>query len=78
MIWGCFGGNKLGRIVFMNGTVNSDVYNSILPDNLLPFIDDMSVEGTMDLVFQKTILLLMYPEKFAHASIMQCKNMDFH
>ena len=36
MIWGCFAGNKLGPIMFICRTVNSDVYIDILRNNLLP------------------------------------------
>src|SRR5579871_5676507 len=37
MIWACFTSNKLGPIVFINGTLNSSVYIDILRQNLLPF-----------------------------------------
>jgi len=53
MIWGCFAGAKLGPIVFINGTVNSDVYISILRDNLLLFIDAVIADGTTNIVFQQ-------------------------
>ena len=38
MIWGCFVGNKLGPIAFINDTVNSDVYIDILRNNLLRYL----------------------------------------
>jgi len=41
MVWGCFPGSKLGPIVFIDGTVNSDKYIELLRENLLPFIDAM-------------------------------------
>ena len=53
MIWGCFAGAKLGPIVFINGTVNSDVYISILRDNLLPFINTVIADGTTSIEFQQ-------------------------
>ena len=53
MIWGCFAGTKLGPIVFINERINSDVYISVLHDNLLLFIDAITSDGTTDLVFQQ-------------------------
>ena len=53
MIWGCFAGSKLGPIVFINETVNSDVYISVLQGNLLPFIDAIIADGAINLVFQQ-------------------------
>ena len=53
MIWGCFAGTKLGPIIFINERINSDVYISVLHDNLLPFIDAITSDGTTDLVFQQ-------------------------
>jgi len=53
MIWRCFAGGKLGPIVFINGTVNSDVYISILCDNLLLFIDAVIADGTTNIIFQQ-------------------------
>jgi|SRR5579859_285509 len=53
MIWGCFVGNKLGPIVFIDGTVNSDVYISILQENLLPFIDAIVSDSATDVIFQQ-------------------------
>ena len=35
MIWGCFVGNKLGPIVSVDGSVKSNVYITILRNNLL-------------------------------------------
>jgi len=53
MIWGCFVGNKLGPIVFINGSVNTQVYINILTDSLLPFIDALNAGGITDVVFQQ-------------------------
>jgi len=48
MIWGCFTGNKLGPVVFLNGIVNSDLYIDILQNNLLPYLDMLTNEGISD------------------------------
>ena len=53
MIWGCFAGTKLGPIVFIEGTVNTDVYITLLQDNLIPFIDTIIADGTTDIIFQQ-------------------------
>src|SRR5579859_5712289 len=53
MIWGCFAGSKSGPIVFIDGTVNTDVYIAVLQDNLLPFIDTLVADGLMDVIFQQ-------------------------
>jgi len=53
MIWGCFAGAKLGPIVFVDGTINSDVYTSILQQNLLPFLDALVADGLIAPIFQQ-------------------------
>src|SRR5579859_996251 len=53
MIWACFAGDKLCPIVFVNGTVNSDLYIAILRENLLPFIDALIADGTTNVIFQQ-------------------------
>ena len=53
MIWGCFYGNKLGPIAFIDGTVNSHVYISILHDKLLPFFQALRDDGASDIIFQQ-------------------------
>jgi len=53
IIWGCFAGNKLGPIVFINATVNTDVYIAFLHENLLPFIDAVIADGASQVVFQQ-------------------------
>ena len=53
MIWGCFAGTKLGPIVFLDGTINADVYIAMLQNNLLPFIDAVIADGATDVVFQQ-------------------------
>src|SRR5579859_4456588 len=53
MIWGCFTGDKLGPIVFINGTCNSDVYIDILQNNLLPYLDALAKDGVSEIIFQQ-------------------------
>ena len=53
MIWGCFAGNKLGPIVFVDGTVNADKYIELLRETVLPFLDALLEDGTTNIVFQQ-------------------------
>ena len=53
MIWGCFCNDKLGSIAFFDGTVNSDVYISVLQDELLSFIDALHTDDISGIVFQQ-------------------------
>ena len=53
IICGCFAGSKLGPIVFIDGTVNTDVYITTLRDNLLPFIDAIIADGITNVIFQQ-------------------------
>ena len=53
MIWGCFVGGKLGPIVFIDGTINSDKYIELLHKNLLPFIDAVIADGVTNVIFQQ-------------------------
>ena len=53
MIWGCFAGNKLDPIAFINGTVNNDVYIDTLRDNLLPYLDALAGDGKSGITFQQ-------------------------
>src|SRR5579862_5082684 len=53
MIWACFTGNKLGPIVFINGTLNSSMYIDILRQNLLPFLDVLIADGATNVAFQQ-------------------------
>jgi len=39
MIWGCFAGNKLGSIVFVDDNITQDVYIGILKQNLMEYIE---------------------------------------
>jgi len=40
MIWGCISSHEVGRLHFVTGTVNADVYINILQTKLLPAIHD--------------------------------------
>ena len=43
----------LGPIVFLDGTVYSDVYIAVLHENLLPYIDAITADGMSNIVFQQ-------------------------
>src|SRR5579859_4530478 len=43
MIWGCFTGDKLGPIVFIN----------ILQNNLLPYLNALAKDGVSEIIFQQ-------------------------
>ena len=45
--------SKLGPIVFVEGTINSDVYIGLLQENLLPFIDALVADRLASPVFQQ-------------------------
>jgi transposase len=53
MIWACFCGNKLGPIAFIDGSINSHVYISVLQDKLLPFFQALHNDGVTDIIFQQ-------------------------
>ena len=53
MVWGCFIGNKLGPLVFIDETVNKEVYIQLLEQNLLPFIDLLHENDIHNVVFQQ-------------------------
>jgi transposase len=53
MVWGCFIGNKLGPLVFINQTVDRNVYIQLLEQNLLSFIDMLHETGIQNIVFQQ-------------------------
>src|SRR5579862_2956780 len=53
MVWGCFYNNKLGPIAFIDGSVNSHVYINVLQAKLLPFIQALHEDGTVDITFQQ-------------------------
>jgi len=53
MIWGCFAGNKLGPIVFVDGSITQDVYMGVLEQNLTEYIEVLRGEGLNVIVFQQ-------------------------
>lgn len=44
MVWGCFCDNKLGPLVLVEGTLNSDKYIELLKNHLLPFLNHLNEE----------------------------------
>ena len=53
MIWGCFVGNKLGTIVSIDSSIDSNIYIITLRDNLLPYLDALATDGITDITFQQ-------------------------
>jgi len=53
MIWGCFVGDKLGSIVFIDGKIKKEEYIDILRKNLLQFIDALTADGLRGIEFQQ-------------------------
>ena len=53
MAWGCFIGDKLGPIVFVDSSITKEVYLGILADSLLPFIEVLHADGEANIVFQQ-------------------------
>ena len=53
MVWACFLGNRLGPIVFFNGTINIDAYIDILTNTFLPFVDVLCADGMTNIIFQQ-------------------------
>jgi transposase len=53
MVWGCFIGNKLGPLVFIDETIKKEVYIQLLEQNLLPFIELLHENGVHEIIFQQ-------------------------
>ena len=53
MIWGCFMGNKLGPLAFIDGSIKKEQYIAILDQYLLEFIDALKADGLQDITFQQ-------------------------
>ena len=53
MVWGCFMGNKLGPIVFIDGIIRKEEYIAILDQNLLDYIDALITDDIQNVVFQQ-------------------------
>jgi transposase len=45
MVWGCFCNDKLGPLVLIEGTLNSDKYIELLKEHLIPFLDSLGAEN---------------------------------
>ena len=45
MVWGCFCNNKIGPLVLIEGTLNSDKYIELLEKNLLPYLENLNIEN---------------------------------
>ncbi len=43
MVWGCFSGNGVGNLVFIEGTLNKEGYLNILRDNVLQSAEKMGL-----------------------------------
>lgn len=53
MIWGCFIGDKLGPITFIDGTVKKEVYVGMLEEYFLPFLDAIYTDDPTPREFQR-------------------------
>jgi len=49
MVWGCFCNNKIGPLVLIEGTLNSDRYIELLEEHLIPFLNNL---GAANHIFQ--------------------------
>ena len=45
MVWGCFCNNRIGPLVLVEGTLNSDRYIELLEEHLLPFLNNLNIEN---------------------------------
>ena len=45
MVWGCFCYNKIGPLVLIEGTLNSDRYIELLKEHLIPFLNNIGAEN---------------------------------
>jgi len=52
MVWGCFIGDKLGPLVFIDRTVDKNTYIQMLEQNLLSFVDLLHEIGINKVIFQ--------------------------
>ena len=53
MVWGCFVSNKLGPIVFIDGSITGDAYTALLRDNFLPYLDVLVSDGITGITLQQ-------------------------
>jgi len=59
MVWGCFVKNKLGLLVILEGSITDAVYQELLENHLMPFIDDLGDDNTFP--FKMIMLLSIEP-----------------
>jgi len=52
MAWGCFFGNKLGPLVFIDQGITKEVYVAMLAQNLLGYVDALREDSLQDIIFQ--------------------------
>ncbi|RHZ79153.1 hypothetical protein Glove_151g153 [Diversispora epigaea] len=45
MVWGCSCNNKIGPLVLIEGTLNSDRYIELLKEYLIPFLNNLGIEN---------------------------------
>src|SRR6185436_7383414 len=45
MVWGCFCNNRIGPLVLIDGTLNSDRYIELLEEQLIPFLNNLGKEN---------------------------------
>jgi transposase len=53
MMWGCFVGDKLGPIAFIDGSIKKEQYIAVLDQCFLEFIDALGADGLRDIIFQQ-------------------------
>jgi len=45
MVWECFCNNRIGPLVLIDGTLNSDRYIELLEEQLIPFLNNLGKEN---------------------------------
>ena len=53
IIWGCFVADKLGPLVFIDGTIRATVYVEMLKQNFLPFLEALHTDDPIPYEFQQ-------------------------
>ena len=53
MIWACLIGDKPGPIMFLQGAVNQNVYQSLINNSLVPFIEALEADDYSIMEFQQ-------------------------
>lgn len=74
MVWGCFCNNKLGPLVLVEGTLNSDRYIELLKEYLLPFLNNLNEKEEEEelipwFLFQEENYIFQDDNAPCHASI---------